>query len=198
MARTVTKVCQNCGKDFQIASWELKESRFKRGLYCSKSCLYETMRGKPMPRKIKPPKTILHAHGYILEWVGYDYPGAQSGRMLQHRLVMERFLGRSLTENEEVHHINEDKTDNRIENLKLVSSSTHQSYHNNENSHNRKPKVIVRCEVCDKTIQIAPWQAKLIGTSYQKKYCSLACKQKAWGKLKIVNKRWNKATVKKL
>lgn len=34
----------------------------------------------------------------------------------EHRYIMEQYLGRKLEQDEVVHHVNEDKTDNRIEN----------------------------------------------------------------------------------
>ena len=67
--------------------------------------------------------------GYVLIYCP-DHPHARGNYVLEHRLVMEAHLGRTLLPSEVVHHIDGDKTNNIIPNLQLYSSSSgHSKYH---------------------------------------------------------------------
>jgi hypothetical protein len=142
--------CQNCGQKFEVKSSDSRLSR--EGIkYCSKKCMgeasrtgnfikckyckkefYSTRHEFCSPECVSKYKVEHYEHktyfenGYIVEFHnGYN----KKGNVKQHRRIMEDFLGRKLSENEVVHHINGDKTDNRIENLQVMTRSEHSSLH---------------------------------------------------------------------
>lgn len=67
--------------------------------------------------------------GYIAIYFP-DHPcSSADGYIMEHILVMEALIGRHLHEWECVHHINGIRSDNRKENLKLMTKSEHMSFH---------------------------------------------------------------------
>jgi len=57
------------------------------------------------------------------------HPSNIVGYVYEHRLLMEAFLDRYLQSWETVHHINEEKLDNRLNNLYLCTGSEHTAIH---------------------------------------------------------------------
>lgn len=62
--------------------------------------------------------------GYVYLSNKHSHPNSQKqGRIFEHIYVMSEYLGRALLPNENIHHKNGIKDDNRIENLELWSKS---------------------------------------------------------------------------
>lgn len=74
--------------------------------------------------------------GYVLVKIGIHEWA------LEHRLVVEQSIGRKLERDETVHHINGIKTDNRLDNLMVLTNSEHQKLHAREGTgpHTRRSK----------------------------------------------------------
>lgn len=122
--RAETAICP-CGESFVRSKAKTQGSD-----YCSRSCASKyTDRAKAMQ---SGPGESHHnwkggrykdKNGYVRIYAP-DHPSVQDKRVglkyvWEHRLVMEKHLGRLLHAHETVHHINTIRDDNRIENLQL-------------------------------------------------------------------------------
>jgi hypothetical protein len=66
--------------------------------------------------------------GYVLIYVP-EHPKSFKGWYYEHRLIIEKQLNRIINDWETIHHINNDKTDNRLINLFLCSRLEHNKAH---------------------------------------------------------------------
>jgi hypothetical protein len=73
---------------------------------------------------------VIYDHGRKLVYTpNHPKPDHSGIYCYEYRLIMEKKLGRYLLGNEIVHHINGDDTDNRIENLAVMTQSNHIAIH---------------------------------------------------------------------
>jgi len=77
-------------------------------------------------------KNKIDKKGYFLIYKpDHKYSETKNGWIYNHREVVENFIKRKLKKGECIHHIDEDKTNNKIENLMLFKShKEHSSFHN--------------------------------------------------------------------
>ncbi len=131
--------CLICGKE----KYYIPSRVIDRKHYCSVKCFTKSLIGKHPTIE-----TILKMRGHVLDkspsWKGGktvtpegyvliklpNHPSAKSnGYVFEHRLIVEKSLGRRLNSNEHIHHLNGKKNDNRIGNLIMLSNSEHKKLH---------------------------------------------------------------------
>ena len=76
--------------------------------------------------------------GYISVYCPENGHSSKDGYIMEHILIMEEFLGRSLAPDEVVHHKNHIWDDNRIENLQVMTKHDHMSLHMKERHEKRR------------------------------------------------------------
>jgi hypothetical protein len=103
------------------------------------------------------------------------YPGFKyRGRYIyEHHLVWWRVTGRTVPDGYILHHENEDKRDNRFENLRLMTAQEHSREHNGER---KVSPAILRCGTCKQKFEIPKrnlrWKRKI---GQRRFYCSRSC-----------------------
>jgi hypothetical protein len=115
-------LCPICGNEIE----KIKKDGLK-AKQCNRNCYTKNRTGKKRGNY----KYKIISKKYIYIYMP-DHPKAIGTRKLyvaEHRLIMEKSIGRYLTEKEIVHHKNENTLDNRIDNLQLMTNSEHSRYH---------------------------------------------------------------------
>lgn len=153
-------VCTYCGRLIYIKPTRLKRSKnVCCSLECSNKLRKTTTLGEnnhqyglkgPLNDSFKGDK-IKNKTGYILVYCG-DHPfGDERGRIREHRLVAEKFLlnnensiiidgKRYLHPYYHVHHIDENKANNDISNLQVLTPQEHTRLHNKTRKVSRDAK----------------------------------------------------------
>ena len=104
-----------------------------------------------------------------------NHPKAtKNGYVLLHRVIIENHLNRLLDDNEVVHHINEDKLDNRIENLQVMLISEHVRLHKSTG----KTMANLKCPWCGSLFSREKRQTHLVKTKNTYTCCSRSCNGK--------------------
>ncbi|MBM9931837.1 hypothetical protein IPC339_29745 [Pseudomonas aeruginosa] len=127
-------ICPICSNEF---TKKRKEQRF-----CSQICRQRNngkgRAGQKTGLRQGAYKQRLTKDGYLRMYAA-KHPYANGRKEIHvHVMVMEMHIGRPISPGECVHHINGIKTDNRLENLQLMSFSEHSKEHNKELTKSRK------------------------------------------------------------
>lgn len=115
----IAKTCEHCG-----TSMELRPC-YAAVRFCSKACEGASRTLRPLERLHNGRPARMDNRGYVLVWEPGHPNRSMKGWQYEHRLVAEAVLGRQLSSDEHVHHINEVKDDNRPENLEVMSQADH-------------------------------------------------------------------------
>lgn len=117
--------CCECGKIFERNDCHIKEHNF-----CSRGC-YRQWHKKNMVAENAP-----HWKGGVYHTQsGYLYIRQEDGKYkAEHRSIVEEMLGRKLTCDEVVHHLDENKQNNSIENLVVMDREEHAKLHHTKGS----------------------------------------------------------------
>lgn len=130
----VQKRCSWCNTSITVIRKKLKEHNF-----CSHDCW----------SKFRFSDRTLHPRytgGRGVDRDGYVRVHVEGrGRVHEHRLVMERHLGRRLAHHEVVHHKDHDTSNNEIANLQLLSASKHAELHASEVGWARHYNCCIKC-----------------------------------------------------
>lgn len=153
-SKTLSKECLNCKKEF-------KTYKSQDNIFCSNKCHYALTKKKSWlkykqtclvcSKEFIPPRMAeggtycsrkcrgKHVTKDRIERKGYWYirlpehpDSSKQGYIAEHRVIMEKIIGRRLQKHEDVHHIDHNKKNNTVRNLEVLDAADHRRYHSNK------------------------------------------------------------------
>ena len=128
MSSKVLVNCEQCGKEKSLFPSQLKLRKY--GVFCDKVCL-----GKFRSETLVGDWAANYKSGFsksrdYLRVEARWHPNCdKQGYVVLHRLIAEAKLGRFLTEEEVVHHKDDNPTNNYWDNLEVMKQSEHANLH---------------------------------------------------------------------
>lgn len=118
----------NCSHE-KVLYWMKKLGIPRRSKYSKRTCLKISRLKQGEKNSNWKGGEVVDGHGYILV-LSKDHPNKNySGYVRRSHLVAEKALGRYLKKGEMTHHINEDRKDDRNENILICTVGYHNTIH---------------------------------------------------------------------
>lgn len=144
-------VCKTCHIIYK-PKYKYGKSYLSKRKYCSNRCSRKDNKTK-FKKGHKPRYKAFGENNWMFGKIGEKAPCWKGGRrknksgyiivhvgkrkvMLEHRVIMEKYLGRKLFRDEWIHHKNKNRSDNKISNLMLIK-------HGEPNAHQ------IKCPKCN-------------------------------------------------
>lgn len=154
--------CAYCGKEKSIRSDGVKSKN-----YCGPSCSQKDRLRSPQDHPSWKGGRRINHNGYVEVLKPEHHRARGNGYVFEHILVLENKLGRKLKDDETVHHIDGNITNNNPSNLMALKRGQHSTVTGDD----RRAKNVIPCYLCGEPVYRKPYQQK----KNKRTFCSRKC-----------------------